>query len=69
MSVDVVLERRESLEAPLADGALVRPLLRVGLQVTREQVPLRRRVVAVVAHVRLSHLGVIKGCMKRCREG
>ena len=56
MRVDVVLEGGEGLEAPLADGALVRPLLAVGLHVAGEQVALRGRVVAVVAHVRLNHL-------------
>jgi hypothetical protein len=56
MSVDVVLQRGQRLEAALADGALVRPLLRVRLHVPRQEVPLGRRVVAVVAHVRLGHL-------------
>ena len=54
--VDVVLQGGQRLEAPLAHGALVRALLAVRLHVAREEVPLGRRVVAVVAHVSLRHL-------------
>ena len=54
--VDVVLQRRDRLEATVADVALVRPFLRVRLHVARQQVALRARVVAVVAHqLRLHH--------------
>lgn len=55
MSVDMILKRSQGLEAALADAAFVRSLLGVRLHVTRQQVPFRTGVVAVVAHVRLRH--------------
>ena len=39
VGVDVVLQRRQRLEAPVAHAALVRTLLRVALHVPRQQVP------------------------------
>ena len=56
MRVDMVLQRRQSLEPSLADRALVGPLFRVGLHVPREPVALGGGVVAVVAHVDLANL-------------
>ena len=56
MSVDVVLKGSQRFESSLADRTLVRPLLGVRLHVPRQEVALRRRVVAVVTHVGLSHL-------------
>ena len=51
--VDVVLQGGWRLEALLTHGALVRLLLAVQLHVAHQQEPLWRRVVAVVALVRL----------------
>ena len=42
VGVDMVLQFGWRLEAPLAHGALMRPLLAVRLHVAREQVPLTR---------------------------
>lgn len=55
VSVNMVLEGGKSLEATLANTALVWPFFRVGLHVPGQQVPFWTCVVAVVAHVRLSN--------------
>lgn len=55
MRVDVILQRRQRLETPLADAALVRPFLGVRFHVARQQISFWTSVIAVVAHVRLRH--------------
>lgn len=49
--VDVILKRRDRLEATLANATLVRALFAVRLHVTRQQIAFTARVIAVVAHV------------------
>ena len=63
------LQRCQGLESPFANWTFVRPLLRVGLHVTRQQVSLASCVVAVPTHVRLSRLEPKKSLAQFCSVG
>ena len=64
--INVVQEAGLGLEASLTHGALVRPVIRVRLHVSAQQIPLRRAVVTIVTREGGSHLTCLLVLGLRC---
>ena len=66
--VDVVLQRGQCLEASLAHGALVHPLLAVRLHVALQIVPFHTAVIAFVApEIKICHMKQF--CFQKLKDG